>query len=141
MIPSFPQIKLWADAAAKLTIDTTSLRKIRPNIEKFAVPLGASFCSSALPIKVVYLLNTHNQETLHTEQLTGINKFKPLLFQAYRPSYVQALPSEMEHKKQCGQLANRIAMVRITRPNAGHTLTQLAEYIEADFAQRGLRRD
>ena len=141
VIPSFPQIKLWADAAAKLTIDTTSLRKIRPNIEKYAVPLGDHFQQQALPLKVIYILNPHNKEEITIQRLSGVEKFKPLRFQSYRPSYLKGLSLDANHKKQCGELANRITLARITRPNSGFSLDQLAEHIELDLKDQGLSRD
>lgn len=57
VIPSFPQIKLWQDAAEKLNINTTHLRKIRPNVNKFALPLCNQFQGEPLPIRVIYCLN------------------------------------------------------------------------------------
>lgn len=47
--PSFPQIKLWSDSAIHLNIDTQFLRRIRPTMEKFAVPLGKQFYKELLP--------------------------------------------------------------------------------------------
>ena len=46
VLPSFPQIKLWADVAKKLIINTQTLKKIRPNVDKFALPLKKQFISS-----------------------------------------------------------------------------------------------
>ena len=140
VIPSFPQIKLWADAAAKLTIDTSALRKIRPNIEKYAVPLGDHFQQQPLPLKIIYILNPHNKDEIVIQRLSGVEKFKPLRFQSYRPSYLKGLSLDANHKKQCGELANRITLARVTRPNSGFSLDLLAEYIESDLAEQGFSR-
>ena len=89
VIPSFPQIKLWHDSAKHLKIETTSLRKIRPHLEKFALPLGKHFHENALPLKIIYLLNTHNQSDFCFETIHGMQKLNPLKNNSYRANYTQ----------------------------------------------------
>ena len=139
VIPSFPQIKLWADVAKQLMMDTASLRKIRPNIEKYAVPLADHFHPDPLPLKLVYILDSHNVDDICFKQYHGIEKYRPLYLQTYRLNYINGLAKTREHNIQCGQLANRIALARVTRPNFGLKLDQLADYIEADMMERGLQ--
>ena len=43
VLPSFPQIKLWCDAAHQLNIETQSLRNIRPGIENTQFHLASTF--------------------------------------------------------------------------------------------------
>lgn len=141
VVPSFPQLKLWADAAKQLDIDTTTLRKIRPNIEKYALPLTTNFYAKPLALKLVYILKSHNQDELNTSHFTGANKFRPLYSQTYRLHFVKAMCAMQRHRMLCGQLANRIAVVGITRPNSGCSLDTIADYIETDLATRGLLCD
>jgi hypothetical protein len=138
VIPSFPQIKLWADAAEKLEIDTVSLRKIRPNIEKYAVPLADNFCSQSLSLKLVYALRLDNKDTLTLTKASGIEKFKSLRAQMYRRSYTHGIFGGQAHQALCGQLANRIDLAHLTRPNSGYHLDKLVDFIESDLSERGL---
>ena len=38
ILPGFPRIKLWQDAADRLAIETAGLRRIRPQLEKYQLP-------------------------------------------------------------------------------------------------------
>lgn len=142
VIPSFPQIKIWADAAAQLAIDTTNLRAIRPAIEKYAFPLdSAHFCAHRLPLKVIYILTSHNKEEILIQHLSGIEKFMPLRSQRYHPLHLKALAIDKEHKKQCGQLANHVTLARIARPNTGYCIAELVEHIKHDLSLNRYHRD
>lgn len=138
VMPSFPQIKLWCDAAKKLNIDTHALRRIRPKIEKFAVPLALQFQRDALPLKMVYVLHAHNKDEFHFSTMTGMQKLPPLQANTYRKNYLSGLGKERGHFKRCAQLAGKIGLVRINRPNDGFKLDELVDLIEQDLTTRGL---
>ena len=138
VIPSFPQIRLWADASKKLAIQTHTFRKIRPNFEKFSVPLETQFYASALPLKVIYILNTHNLDTFKFEAVTGMQKLLPLKNNTYRYQYLKGLGKTKGHLKQTGALASKADVVRITRPKSGFRLDELVDLIHADLATRGI---
>lgn len=140
VLPSFPQIKLWADAAKQLAIETTMLRKIRPQIEKYAVPLEANFYPHPLPLKLVYILNSHNKDAIEMKNIVGFEKYQLLHFQSYRLPYVKGLEQEQGHKTHCSRLAGRVALAKITRPSAGNSLEKLTDFIESDLSHRGLLR-
>ncbi|MCH9755761.1 MAG: hypothetical protein K0U37_01040 [Gammaproteobacteria bacterium] len=138
VIPSFPQIKLWADSSKKLEIQTNTFRRIRPNFEKFSVPLEAQFCSVSLPLKVVYILNSHNLDTFEFNAVEGMKKVLPLKNNTYRYQYLKGLGQTKKHLKHTGAIASQASVVRITRPRAGFRLDELVDLIEADLSARGL---
>ncbi len=138
VLPSFPQIKLWADAALQLNIKTPALRRIRPGIEKFAVPLGSQYQPTALPLKVVYILHPHNQDEFSLIPHSGMQKLKPLQSHSYRANYLKGLAQETRHFERCGRIASQIALVSIKRPNHGFKLDELVDLIEGDLTHRGL---
>ncbi len=131
--PSYPQIKLWHDTAERLNIDVTQLQQIRLQVKKYAYPLTQGFCDTPLPVRAMYILNTHKLETFEFQAITGMNKFLPLKNQTYRKTYIEGLGLTTQHLKQCAQLANTISMIRITRPTSGFDIDQLVERIEADL--------
>jgi GTPase SAR1 family protein len=137
VIPSFPQIKLWFDAAKHLNIDTQSLRKIRPKIEKFAVPLAQQFQPDALPLKAVYVLHSHNKDEFLLTPISGMQKLQPLRAHTFRKNYIHGLNKDRDHFTQCTQIAGLIDIVRITRPNDGYKLDALVNLIEQDLTVRG----
>src|SRR5579862_2234799 len=50
-VGSYPQVKLWPDSLARLKIDSASLRRVRPCLEKRAAPLGGDFSHDRIPLK------------------------------------------------------------------------------------------
>jgi hypothetical protein len=138
VMPSFPQVKLWADSSQKLEIKTDTLKRIRPNIEKFAVPLEQQFYAENLPLKVLYILNSHNQDTFEFEMIEGMHKMLPLKNNTYRHQYLKGLGKTKKHLKHVGSLASQFDVVRITRPKTGFQLDKLVDLIQADLLERGL---
>jgi hypothetical protein len=138
VVPSFPQIKLWFDAAKQLNIDTTALRKIRPSIEKFAVPLAQQFHPDPLPLRMVYVLHAHNKEEFNFTAVTGMQKVQPLRMNTFRKNYLNGLNKKNSHFKRCAQIASLIGVVHINRPNDGYKLDELVGLIEDDLTTRGL---
>ncbi|MDF1684322.1 MAG: hypothetical protein P1U36_06650 [Legionellaceae bacterium] len=138
VMPSFPQVKLWADSSHKLDIKTGGLRRIRPNIEKFAVPLEQQFYATNLPLKVLYILNSHNQDTFEFKSIEGMQKMLPLKNNTYRHQYLKGLGKTKKHLKHVGSLASQVDVVRITRPKNGFQLDKLVELIQADLIERGV---
>ncbi len=138
VMPSFPQVKLWADSSYKLEIETKALRRIRPNIEKFAVPLEQQFHATNLPLKILYILNSHNQDTFEFDSIEGMHKMLPLKNNTYRHHYLKGLGKTKKHLKHVGSLASQVDVVRITRPKTGFQLDKLVELIQADLLERGV---
>jgi len=58
VLPSFPRIKLWRDAADGLKLPTAGLERIRAQLEKFHVPVEAGFRTEPLPLAAVYHLRS-----------------------------------------------------------------------------------
>lgn len=134
-IPGMPRIKLWQDSADKLKIDTSGLRRIRPLLEKFNYPLGHQYCDSPLPIKSIYILNSHNEPNFKIERINGMDKFGPLKQNTYRYGYLKGMDLSQQHLKQCSQLAAKIQLSRIQRPRGSFQLEELADFILDDVRQ------
>lgn len=137
VLPSFPQIKLWADVAKKLMINTQTLKKIRPDVDKFALPLKQQFHSKATQLRIVYLLETHHQKEISITTLTGMEKLHALQHHVYRKMYLSNQARKHLCFKQCMQLASIIEFVRIRRPIDGFTLDAIINKIKLDLMKRG----
>jgi hypothetical protein len=131
--PSFPQLKLWQNAANKLDIDLSLHKRVRPQIEKFAIAVDTVFCRQPMPVKTVYLLGTHNQDSFVFEEIKGMTKFQPLKSCCYHPSFCEAFAVQAAHFKRISQLAGQARVVRLTRPNHGFRVAELVEQIEQDM--------
>ncbi|PWQ92595.1 hypothetical protein [Leucothrix pacifica] len=137
-ISGMPRIKLWKDSADRLAIDTNGLKRIRPELQKFNYPLNGSFCSQPLPVKAVYILNTHNESEFEVERINGMDKFEPLKQNTYRFAYLKGMSMEKRHFKQCAKLATNIHLSRLTRPRSGFQLEKLVDFILDDITKLGI---
>ena len=132
-LPGFPRIKLWQDTADRLGIETGGLRRIRPEMEKFNYPLHDRFTDQPLPIRWVYILGSHHQSEIRFEKIRGLERFTPLRNNTYRVRFMEGMPLKTQHLQRCGQLAGRIHLTRVTRPDHGFELDNLIERILADI--------
>ncbi|MGB5684616.1 MAG: hypothetical protein WBM35_02300 [Candidatus Electrothrix sp.] len=135
VIPSFPQIKIWADAAKKMKYETTSLRRVRPQLEKYALPVNESFCSAPLPLSAVYYLGTNNKAELKIEPIEDSAKFKVLLSNTYRARFMDGLEMRDSHFKLAIVTANTARIQRVTRPSGAFQLDELISLIKEDLAR------
>jgi hypothetical protein len=131
--PGFPQIKIWADAARRLKIDTSPLTRIRLQVEKFAYPVREGFCAEPLPLAAVYILRSQNRDAIEFNPVLGLKKFTPLRNHTYRVGHIKGMGLQARHLQLCSRLANQVRMVHIQRPLEGFRLDELADRIEADM--------
>ncbi|MFA5825986.1 MAG: hypothetical protein WC825_08440 [Gallionellaceae bacterium] len=131
-VPGFPRIKLWQDAADHLKVNTEKLRRIRPEMQKFNFPALQQFAEQPLPVRWVYILDRHQKTEILFEPIQGMARFAALHDNTYRVRFLEGMALKANHLKLCGQLAGRIHLARLTRPEQGFTVDALVERILAD---------
>jgi hypothetical protein len=135
-IPGFPRIKLWQDAAERLGIETCGLARIRPEFDKYNVPLTGQDGNPAR-VAWIYALTKAPSTDLEIERVTGAAKYKLLHDYTYRMEFVQGMRRQADHLRRCGELAPRIAMSRVVRPEAGYDVDRLIDRLIADIQDVG----
>lgn len=135
-IPGIPRLKLWHEAARELGIETAGLRRVRPNIAKYNVPLGDAFRLEPAPLRAIYVLTPWNQDRFAIEELAGIAKFQALRTNSYRFRVLEGMKLGALHFRQAQALAERTPLVRVHRPRMGFDIDGLAELILSDLAPR-----
>ena len=134
-LPGCPRIKLWHDAAYRLDIDTAPLPRVRPELEKFTLPVQpAARSAQPLPVRWIYILDSDNGDQVRVEALHGVHRFKPLHENTYRMRYLQGMALGAAHLQLCGRLAARVRLARVTRSRAGFKLDALIAALQADIA-------
>ncbi len=133
-MPGFPRIKLWQDSAERLNVDTAPLRRVRPATHKFNLPVAPP-ADAPLPIRWIYILDSHNEPDLRLEPITGLARFAPLHNNTYRVRFLDGMALKADHLKLCGQLAGRVRLVKVTRPRDGFHLDNLMDALIADMAE------
>jgi len=135
-VPGLPRLKLWQDAARRLKIGTDGLRRIRPSLDKFDVPLDGMYCDEPLPIRAIYLLRPWNEPRLLSEPVIGLAKYPALRANSYRFRFLKGMGEEPRHLAQCSRLAARVPIARVHRPKSGFDVDGLADLILEDLACR-----
>lgn len=133
VIPGFPDIKLWCDAAQKLEIPTANLRRTRQVLEKYHLPLAGLFQSEPMPVKWIFELQSHNRRDFLLEDINGMERFATLLGNSYRPLYLDAMGCKAGYLKQCAALSGKVDMKRLFRPEAPLQARELADFILEDI--------
>ncbi|ASK88400.1 hypothetical protein [Sphingorhabdus sp. SMR4y] len=135
-IPGFPRIKLWQDAADKLEIDTEPLNRIRPDMEKFNLPITENFVSKPLPVKHIYILRSDDDENgFSSTSIKGLQKFPALHANTYRQKFLDSMDLRPDHLNLCGKLAGQTAITRVVRPRQGFEIDQLVDHILSDLSE------
>lgn len=125
IIPGFPLLKLWSDAVEELGIPTTSLQRVRNNIEKFY--LKENFSLSPVPLKSIYQLNRSNIEKVKFSELKPTNKLSLLHCNLFRYNFL----SDRNDKSHLKQLtASSAKHFQIDRPMTGFMLNDIITQIE-----------
>ena len=132
--PGYPQQKLWADTLEKFETDTANFETVRPQINKFAVPVKDQFHNTALPLKATYILVANNSlEEPKLNTLDGIWRLRALKFQVYRQRFMENRGATVNHAKQFAALANHVRVCRVSRPDYPYLLDELVDLIEKDI--------
>lgn len=133
-LPGIPRIKIWRDAAERLKVETATLDRIRPEMEKFNLPLPESLVDTPRPVQWIFLLGTHERQDFDLTHLSGIERFAPLLANTYRRRFMEGMRLNADHLAQCGRLAGKVHMARVIRPESGFDIDGLVDLLLREMA-------
>ncbi len=121
--------------ASRLSIDPHRHRRIRPQDEKYAVPIGTGFADAPLPLRAIYLLELHDRDIIDLVPVADARKVGVLLQQTYRERFLDGLAMRVEHFDLVAAAANAARVMRAA-PVAGVSVEELVQVVEADFLKQ-----
>ena len=127
--PSYPQMKLWADAVKYLGDHPGSYKKIRANIEKHGVQFHDSFLQDIRPLRHIFILSIKNTEGIDMEDISGMDKFKVIQANTYRFGFMKSSEGRAGHLKQSSMLASNVNITKIIRPRKGYFDKEIIGFI------------
>lgn len=133
VLPGLAHLKIWADAAAQLELTGAVTRRVRPELEKYALPLHSPFDSTPVCVHAVYVLKTSNLDEWQIEPLTPRQKMEALVTNTYRQRFLAGLGMRQQHFQQLIRITGAIRVCRVTRPAAGFCVQALIERLSADW--------
>ncbi len=132
--PAYPELRLWADAAAKVGEAVDTLPKSRAKLEKYSLCFHERFDDRPLPVRRFYVLETGNTPDFRIARLKGTEKMEVLSEHTFRKHFVNALGQTPAHFRHCAALASNAVFSRVTRPKGAFLLDNLVSLLEKDFA-------
>jgi hypothetical protein len=133
--PGVAVTKLWADSAAALGQTTDGLARVRPELEKYVLPVSEALAAAPAPVIAIYALATHNRPELSIEPRQDARKFNALLDHTCQKLVVKRMGLHQAHFGLAVALANRTRIVQVKRPQEPFLLEPLLDALEGDFGQ------
>jgi hypothetical protein len=133
-VPAYPQAKLHVDALHRMGLDEAHFRRVRPSLEKRAVPIQGNFDRTRVPVTRVYVLSPGWLKLDPIIQsITGSARFRVLRDYTYRVEFLHGLDLSRQHFHLAAQLAACLPVKRIVRRTDTGVVEELADAVEQDF--------
>lgn len=126
--PAFPMIRIWEDSLKHLGINYQDFEPVRGELRKFYMPVSL-FQRSQTPIHRIFILSTYNKEKLEIRELQGVDKFRVLKKHTYLFRGIPKTGLEQNHFMLVNQLAIKVPVTLITRPNDDFNTGRLLDYV------------
>lgn len=136
VLPGFPQLKLMPEAAATvLGNNLENLPRLATGFEKRGFQDFSAFCPGPLPLRRIYLLCDHHVQRI--ERVQRQEALVNLVSQSYTArvfrQFLQGSEARL-HFLQCSELATKVPVSVLKRPNSLSLLPDLAQLVEEDLA-------
>jgi hypothetical protein len=130
VIPGPREIKMWRSALEAIdypNIDT--LTRVRPQIDKFSVPMNADV--QAAPLRMIAILNPVNRDDLRLVPLELIHKLPNLTNIVYQRRLALEMGAMPAYWETASAIAFQTQLAYLNRPIRGFDLESLIGMVEA----------
>ena len=128
-LPAYPRLWLCADALDALSWRGEALDQTRRS-GKRPVPVRR-FRASPLPICALFLLDSHNRNSIEISTLRGGEAFEALRRFTWRKRLTKGLGGRRKQFRVVAGMVRQVPVARVTRPAHPFRLDALADRIEA----------
>jgi len=130
--PGIPQFKVWKDVLDHLNY-IKILDKVRPEIEKYSIPISSSVEKSAVEIRNIISISTKNTPGIRLEELFGASKFSLLRRHTYRLQYLLDMKQSLSHFHNLSVLSAKLRVFKLERPRTPLNINEIATFIEREI--------
>jgi len=127
LISAYPQLRLWENAAEG--IDITRKNEMAAEPGKFFISAMDIFYKLSAEISFIFVLKKHAGSNLIMSKVKGLDKFKHLSENTYRPFMVKGIPVIKNHFKLASLLGASTEIYVIERPEKVETMNEIKELI------------
>ena len=131
--PAFPAQKLCEDQVLNNGLDTTNLRQVRYDLNKFEVSREDDFYNMPAKVDALFRVEVKDIPELTKQEITGAEKLK-IITDCILINWLfnEAFRLEPDDMIRCIGLSNQIAIHRICRNKKQNTLNEILDYIESN---------
>lgn len=116
--PKTGKIKLWDDSLEQLKKKKNNLTKIRPEDEKYYLPIKPNQ-SHAFPLNHILILQVTDGKEVSFEKVQKVEAFSYLHQEIYRREYLFAMPeAESTYLKKISSICSEASIYRVNRPKS-----------------------
>ncbi len=135
VLPAYPTARLWRDSVRALGHAEDGLMRMRPDLEKFHLPIAA-FAAEPVPLHAVYVMRVHNGSDIAFEHVAPAAGLALVAEQTYRKRLMRGLGALPDHFRTASAVARCARIAAVARPVLPLRIEPLAERIVADFTAR-----
>lgn len=132
--PGYPYLMLWRRGLKILEEEFRDHKPVRKGLMKYYFPLGDFFHHQPVPLRKIYLLNSHNKEEYTFTPVRGSDKLFALQDYIYNESLVKAMDVENAQFQLCVKTARHTEIKKIHYHDQKRRLNELIDFLEKDFA-------
>ena len=132
--PGHPFLMLWKKAFKILGEEFCDYKPVRKGLMKYYFPLENTFHNQTVPLKKIYLLNSHNREEYTFTPVNSSSKLFALQDYIYNESLVRAMDVENAQFQLCVKTARHTDIKRVNYHDEKRHLSKLIDFLEKDFA-------
>ena len=134
LLPGIPRLKLWADSAAHFGMDLNQLRLLRPNEEKYDVPVASKFAPEPVRLARIYVLEPSVDGSLDISRLDPMAATAALLHHTYRNQFMVGSGQRTPHLHQVTSTVARVPIYRLGWPHSWTGLRELGDHLAREEA-------
>lgn len=129
-----PRLKLWADSVSRLGLNSSSLPRVRRNLERYWLDLrDHGFTSGSRRLRTVYILNRRRVDEIAAAPLTGRERFNVLRLHTYARRCLEGQGSQTAHFRMTATVADAVPVVQIVRPLLRDSIRELTDFFHSEL--------
>lgn len=130
--PAFPRLNLWRSALDAAGVGVAGLRRVRPQIEKYDVPLPGSVDIVPLPLDAIVILGEASASDL--TKLAPTAALPAVQAHIAQRQVAAALGNQRRLFATTARIVSTVPVYRLQRPKRFEALERVAALLERDIA-------
>lgn len=124
-----PQLNLWKDAVDRMGVSPRHLVAELADVDKFAVRGPFAFSTVPHRVSAVFVVEGYGGRDAYAEDLPDADRFAAIKEHTRQFRVVNALQTNQSHFRLAAQVAQRVPMKKLWRPNSRDVTKELGDLV------------